>query len=179
MGLKYFFPTILVGCLSMTNLVADVGDGASLYEGSTSFKNGGPACVVCHNVDNNRVISGGYLAKDLTKIISAYGGVGAGGTETAKAMISDSANMPSPVMVEAYEGKELTESEVKDLVDFLINADSKDVNPSNSSVGFVISSIIGAAIIFVLLTFLGKRRKKESVNQKIYDRQLNSTWKDS
>ena len=179
MGLKYFFPTILTGCLSVTGLAANVGDGAALYEGTTSFKNGGPACVVCHNVDNNRVISGGYMGKDLTKIISSYGGVDAGAADTAKAMMLKSSDMPSPIMVEAYEGQELTESEVNDLVDFLVSADSKDVVPSNSSAGFVISSIIGAGVLFVLLTFLGKRRKKESVNQAIYDRQLNSTWKDS
>ena len=179
MGLKkYFFPTILAGCLSMTSLVADVGDGAALYEGTSSFKNGGPACVVCHHVESSRVISGGYLGKDLTKIISLYGGAGAGAELTAKAMLLKASDMPSPIMVEAYENKELTESEVNDLVDFLINADSKDVTSSNSSVGFVISSIIGAAIIFFLLTFLGKKRKQESVNQKLYDRQLNSTWKD-
>ena len=179
MGLKkYFFPTILAGCLSITSLVANVGDGAALYEGATSFKNGGPACVVCHHVENSRVIDGGYLAKDLTKIISSYGGADAGGAETAKAMLLKSSDMPSPVMVKAYSGKELTESEINDLVDFLVNADSKDVTSSNSSMGFIISGIIGAAIIFVLLTFLGRNRKQESVNQKLYDRQLNSTWRD-
>jgi len=179
MGLKYFFPTMLIGCLSMTNLIADVGDGANLYEGTTSFKNGGPACVVCHNVDNSRVISGGYLASDLTKLISSYGGVDGGAKDVAKAMLLKSSNMPSPIMIEAYEGKELTESEVKDLIDFLVSADSKDVDPSNSSVGFVLSSIVLAGILFLLLNFLGKKRKKESINQKIYDRQLKSTWKDS
>ncbi len=179
MGLKrYFFPTVLASCLSITGLVANVGDGAALYEGTTSFQNGAPACVVCHHVENSRVIDGGYLAKDLTKIVSSYGGVDAGARETLKAMLLKSDDMPSPVMVKAYNGKELTESEVNDLIDFLVNADSKDVTSSNSSMGFVISGIIGAAIIFVLLNFLGKNRKQESVNQKLYDRQLNSTWRD-
>ncbi len=178
MGLRYFLHILVAGFLYATSLVANVGDGAALYDGSVSFKNGAPACVVCHHVENSRVVKGGYLAKDLTKIISAYGGVESGAKETLKAMLINSKDMPSPVMTKAYDGKELTESEVNDLIDFLVNADSKDVTSSNSSVGFVISGIIVAAILFALLLFLGRNRKQESVNQELFDRQLNSTWRE-
>lgn len=179
MSKNRFFSILLIGYLSVTNVGADAGNGAHLFEGSASFENGGVSCVSCHNASNVLVINGGALAKDLTKAISVYGGVEAGAGETVKAMISDTSAMPSPIMAAAYKGKELTKNEVTDLVDFLIKADSEATAPSNNSNSFIISGIVGAIIIFVLLSIFGRKRKRESVNQAIYDRQIKSSWKES
>ncbi len=176
MGLRYIWVAIVVGSLSITSLFADANTGAKLFDGSISFKNGGPACVHCHNVSDDRVISGGALAKDLTKIISSYGGAEAGGP-VLKAMLQKASDMPSPVMVKAYKGSELTDKEINNLVDFFVNADEKNENISNSSAGFIISALIGAVILLILLVRFGGKRKALSVNQKLYDRQLKSTWR--
>lgn len=179
MSKNRFFSILLIGYLSVTNVGADAGNGARLFEGSVSFQNGGVSCVACHNASNALVINGGTLAKDLTKAISGYGGVEAGAGETVKAMITDSSSMPSPMMTTAYKGKELTASEATDLVDFLVKADSEATAPSNDSNSFIISGVVGAIIIFVLLSIFGRKRKRESVNQAMYDRQIKSSWKES
>ena len=158
--------------ISVISFGADAKQGANLYDGTKSFENGGVACIACHNVNNPKVISGGSLAKDLT----FYGGDMA---DTVGYMITASSAMPSPIMVEAYKGKELTAEEASDVVAFFktVDVNSKE---SGSGSSFWILGIILAIIMFVLLSLVGGNRKKSSVNQELYDRQeLKSKGRDS
>ena len=80
-------------------------------------------------------------------------------------------------MQEAYEDEPLTESEVKALVGFLEQADSEKSlqQPRDYGVGLFASGVVGSGILLGLYSLLWRRRKRSSVNQSIYDRQVKST----
>jgi len=146
-------------------------NGASLFEGTKSFKNGGVACVACHNVNSPAVIAGGTLANDLT-YMGGEMGVAIG------SMVAQADVMPSPVMTEAYRGHELTEAERADISAFFV----EKVDPKSKDVGlaslFWIFGLVGAGGIFGGLTLLGKKRvKNRSVNQDMFDRQMKTKWR--
>jgi hypothetical protein len=164
---------IIIFCflLSGYSFGADANSGSALFEGSKPFKNGGVACVACHNVNSPLVMAGGKLAKDLTM----YGGEAM--APTVAMMITSSDAMPSPLMTRAYSGHEITKAEGEDLVAFF-----KKVNPKSTTNGsgslFWIIGLLGAGGIFGGLTLLGRNRvKNKSVNHEIYQRQLKSTWR--
>ncbi|SFV62259.1 cytochrome c, class I [hydrothermal vent metagenome] len=156
--------------LSVASLGSGVDSGVALFEGTKPFKNGGVACISCHNVNSPMVISGGSLAKDLTM----YGGEAM--APTVQFMVEKIESMPSPIMKEAYRGHELTSTEISDLIAFF-----KKVNPQSTDGGlaklFWLFGLVGAGGIFGGLTLLGRKKVKRSVNQDIYDRQLKTTWK--
>lgn len=150
---------------------ASVDNGANLFDGTKSFENGAVACVACHNVNSSAVISGGTLAMDLT----AMGGA-------LEYPLSAVENMSSPVMQIAYKGKPLTKEEIADLDAFVMDAAN---NPGTAGgENFVTLGVAGAVIVFIILGLLGSRRKKQSVNQDLYDRQQvnqkqSSQWRDA
>lgn len=157
--------------ISTVSFGANAGNGANLFDGTKPFKNGGVSCVACHNVNNPSTIGGGNLAKDLTP----YGGEMA---STLQYMLEESGVISSPIMVEAYEGKELTKDEISDLVTFFKTV---DVESTDSGFGsyFWILGLILAAIFYVLATKMDKRKTlRESVNQELYDRQIKSSWRE-
>ncbi|MCF6330069.1 MAG: hypothetical protein L3I99_00805 [Sulfurimonas sp.] len=163
---------LIVGLsISAACFAASVENGANLYDGTKSFENGAVSCVVCHNVNSSAVISGGTLAMDLT---------GMGGT--FEYSLGSVENMSSPVMQEAYKGKPLTKEEIADLDAFVLDA----VNNPGSAGGenFVMMGVAGAVIMFIILSLLGNGRRKQSVNQELYDRQQvnqtqSSQWRDA
>jgi len=63
------------------------------------------------------------------------------------------------------------------LVAFFNQVAANHTQAPKSATIFIIGGIIGAIIIFIILGLLGAKRKKESVNQKLYDRQLKTSWK--
>ncbi len=165
-----FLSILLVSCLCVTGLYASVGNaevGAGLFQGTKHFKNGGPACIACHSVDSKLVASGGKLAMNLTTM----GGAGIAYT------IQKPQNASSAVMRDAFKGKPVTASEQADLVAFFNQVAANHTQAPKSATIFIIGGIIGAIIIFIILGLLGAKRKKESVNQKLYDRQLKTSWK--
>jgi hypothetical protein len=79
-------------------------------------------------------------------------------------------------MQAAYEGKALTDDEVQALVGFLQQADREHAFQQPRDYGWRMF-FGGAGGVVVLLGFgslVGWRRKKRSVNQDIYDRQVKS-----
>lgn len=147
----------------------DIVLGQNLFQGKVRFKNNGPTCISCHNVTNDAVIGGGILAKDLTRVFSKS----KMSEVTVTAIIGEA---PFPVMRAAYENKKLTDNEVYSLVAFLQDADKKHQfqRPRDYGWGLFISGVIGAFILFGFYSLLWLRRRKDSVNQKIYDRQIKS-----
>jgi hypothetical protein len=79
-------------------------------------------------------------------------------------------------MQTAYQNRSLTENEVAALVAFLEYADSEQYNqlPRDYGIGLFASGSVGAGILFALFAFVWRGRKRESVNQAIYDRQIRS-----
>jgi mono/diheme cytochrome c family protein len=141
--------------------------GRELFQGNTRLANGGPACISCHHVKNDAVIGGGILARELTTVFSRMGEAG---------VASILGKAPFPVMDAAYQSKPLTSDEITALVGFLQDADANHLfqHPRDYGWGLLISGIIGAALLLAGYAFLGGRRKKQSVNQAIYDRQISS-----
>lgn len=145
----------------------EVAIGLKYFSGKKRFKNGGPACISCHNVVNNKLIGGGLLAKDLT---NAYSRLNAAGID---AIIS---NPPFPVMKSAFNQKQLTKNEKYYLLAFLKQADYDAIyqNQVNYNEQFLYSGIIGVAFLFGIFGIVWFKRKKGSVKQDIFKRQLKS-----
>jgi mono/diheme cytochrome c family protein len=145
----------------------EIARGQDLFQGKIRFENNGPSCISCHDVVNDAVIGGGIFAKDLTTVFSRMGGEG------VRAILG---GPPFPVMEAAYRGKAFNESEIKALVGFLQNADEEQANhqPKDYGWGLFNAGASGMLLITGFFWLIGRHRKKRSVNQDIYDRQIKS-----
>jgi len=145
----------------------EIALGQNLFQGKVRFTNGGPACNSCHNVKNDAVIGGGILAKELTTVFSRLGGDG------VRAILG---GPPFPVMQAAFKGKELTPEEIHALLGFLQYADKERFYQQPRDYGWGLFSAGATGVVMLLLFYwvMGLRRKKKSVNQDIYDRQIKS-----
>lgn len=141
--------------------------GQNLFQGTVRFANGGPACISCHHVKNDAVIGGGILARELTTVFSRLGGPG------VRAILGGA---PFPVMQAAYADRPFTDAETKALVGFLQYADKEHAyqQPRDYGWGLFSAGAGGVLVLFGLYAVIGFRRKKQSVNQAIYDRQIKS-----
>lgn len=141
--------------------------GQNLFQGKTRFANGGPSCISCHNVTNQDVLGGGILAKELTTVYSRLGAAG------IKAIVS---NSPFPVMQAAFSGGPFLESEVDALVAFLRHANKENTlhQPREYGWAMFLAGSIGVMLMLGFYRVVGRRRKRRSVNQSIYDRQIKS-----
>lgn len=145
----------------------DIEVGQLLYSGELTFANDGPTCISCHHVDHSELIPGGLLAKDLTHVHARMGEAGVMGILGAP---------PFPAMTAAYEGKELTEDEVRQLAGFLKHADELD-EPNDASSGQIILIVGGGIGLVILLSIVGltwKGRIRRHTKHDIYERQLKS-----
>ncbi|MBI2608972.1 MAG: hypothetical protein HYW47_05150 [Deltaproteobacteria bacterium] len=145
----------------------DIQTGADFFQGKIRFAHGGPSCIACHHVKNDAIIGGGILAKDLTTVFSRLGGEG------VRIILG---GPPFPVMQQAYKDKPLEDDEVRTLVAFLQSADQQHMyqKPKDYGLGLLLSGVFGATLFFIFIALYGYRRKKVSVNQEIYDRQIKS-----
>jgi len=146
------------------SLGVDVEAGKSYFEGSERFSNGGPACITCHNITNDRLIPGGLLAKDL----SETNGV------TASTFAQSLPNQPMKV---SYGEKPLTKNELKQLTAFF---DYTSENYATQKVDngywlFYAGGGIGVIVLLLLISVIWMKRKKEMVKEDIFARQ-NSAW---
>ena len=151
--------------------------GQDLYEGRVRFANGGPACSACHHVSNDAVIGGGILSNDLTTAFSRVG---------QRGVIAILGNSPFRVMELAYAQSPFTDDEIHAVVAFLEFADKRHrfEKPSEHgwstyiggsiTAGMIIAGIAGVLVLLGFYALVGRRRKKRSVNQDIYDRQVKS-----
>jgi mono/diheme cytochrome c family protein len=142
--------------------------GQALFQGHTRFTNGGPTCNSCHEVTNDAVIGGGLLARDLTTVFSRLGGPG------VRAVVGSS---PYPVMQRAYLENPLTDDEVVALVGFLKKADEEQAfhQPRDYGPKLFGAGVAGTLVLFVSCSLVWNGRKRGSVNQAIFDRQVRST----
>ena len=141
----------------------DIDRGLLLFSGKERLANGGVACISCHNVTNDDLISGGLLAKDLTKAYSRMGDAGLSG------IISSS---PFPAMATAYNNNPIDSTEVIQLTAFLMHADNvsaeQKTNTGNSL--FILGGGGGIIILFLLIGLIWKNRIRKSVKEDIYNR---------
>jgi mono/diheme cytochrome c family protein len=147
--------------------IESVVRGQDMFQGTIRFRNGGPSCNACHDVKNDAVIGGGILAAELTTVFSRMGGSGVG------AILGQA---PFPVMQAAYAKNPLIDDEITDLVAFLQDADEQHLfhQPRDYGIGLFASGAVGAGLMFLFFAFIWRGRKRGSVNQAIYDRQIKS-----
>ncbi len=141
--------------------------GQELFEGSTRLTNGGPPCNSCHDIAHDAVIGGGVLARELTTVFGRLGEPG------VRAILN---NLPFPVMEQAYEDKPLTDEEVVSLVGFLQKADAEQAlhQPRDYGIKLFLAGLVGTIFLFGLYSLLWRGRRRGSVNQEIFDRQVKS-----
>ena len=146
---------------------AEIQLGGDLFEGKVRFANGGPSCNACHHVAADAHLGGGVLAAELTLVFSRMGKQG------LSAMI---AGNPFPVMQAAYAGKEFSEKEINALVAFLQHVDQEHARQMPKEWGWrMFSAGVGGVVVLLGIAGLaGRGRKRKSVNQDIYDRQIKS-----
>jgi cytochrome c2 len=147
---------------------ADVVRGQNLFQGIERLSGNGPACNSCHHVENDAIIGGGILAKELTEVFSRVGGTG------VKAILG---RAPFAVMRKAYEDRAITEDEVFALVAFLQDADTKKAfsKPADYGWGLLFAGMGGTVVLWILYAILWIGRKKVSVNHSIYERQIKAS----
>ncbi len=141
--------------------------GAKLFDGRMSFQNGGPTCTSCHNVNSYAVTGGGSLAKDISDVYDRIGNDG------IKGVLS---GLPFPAMKNAFEKHPITDAEAEAVAAFLrqVSMDNKQVQPFNYASLLVWGGIPGVIILLGIYSFIWYNRKKKTVNQKIYSRQIKS-----
>ncbi len=141
--------------------------GQNLFQGKVRFANGGPSCISCHNVNNASVLGGGILAKGLTTVFSRMGAPG------IRAILT---SPPFPVMQTAFEGRSFGDNEIRALIAFLQYADKENTLHQPREYGWAMftAGLGGVLVLLGLYSVLGRRRKRRSVNQNIYDRQIKS-----
>ncbi len=141
--------------------------GQDLFEGSVRFANGGPSCSACHHVTSDAVVGGGALAADLTLAFSRLGRNGLRG------VISGA---PFPVMKAAYPAGGFSDVELGALTAFLRKADQDHARQAPTQWGWRLfgAGVGGVLVLAGLAGLAGRTRKRQCVNQAIYDRQLRS-----
>ncbi len=139
--------------------------GQKLFLGEIALTEGGPACISCHTVVNDNIISGGLLAVDLTTVFKRLKEQG------INAIISDP---PFPVMKTAYNNHQIKKDEAFYLIAFLKEVDfiSPVQKPDIFQRIFLFESIFGGIVLFVVYGGLWRNRKRKPVNDKIFKRQL-------
>lgn len=142
--------------------------GRRLFQGTERLANGGPACNGCHEVTADAVIGGGALARELTTAFSRLGG-----DAGVRAILGGA---PFPVMERAYQDGPLTDEEVSALVAFLERADSQQElsRPRDYGVQLLGAGVAGSLLLLGLFAVTWRGRKRGSVNQEIFDRQVDS-----
>ena len=146
----------------------DIAAGRDLFVGTKRFENTGPTCNSCHHVTDDQVITAGALAKDLTAAHTRLGDAG------IKAIL---ASPPFPAMTQAYTNHALTEEEVFLLAAFLESVASQQIyqHPRDYAKRFLYTGVIGGLLMVGVFSGLWIRRKSNSVNKRIYDRQTRSS----
>jgi mono/diheme cytochrome c family protein len=139
--------------------------GQQLFEGSVRFEKGGPACNGCHEINHPAVTGGGILAKDLTQSPMNSEDLGRAFAKPSFA-----------VMRVAYQANPISPGETKALAGFMQQAEKESASRQPRDYGWRLfgGGVAGLAVALALLTVVGGGRKKRSVNQDIYDRQVRS-----
>ncbi len=145
----------------------EIKAGQMLFSGNARLSSGGPGCISCHHVKHDKLIGGGLLAKDLTDAFSRMNEAG------IKAILT---SPPFPAMKEAYQNAPITDEEAYSLTAFLKLAEAEQYgqHTRNYQRYFLIAAGLSFAVLMGIFSMIWSRRRKQSVNQKIYNRQVYS-----
>ena len=141
---------------------AEVTRGRELFQGTARLAGGGVACNACHSINDPQVFSGGTLALGLSDAHQRLGDA---------AIASILRSPPFPAMRVAYEGgRSLTDEEIRALGAFMASASAQPSRAYGTQlIGF---GIAGTFLLLALFSLTWRGRRRESVYQRIYDRQV-------
>lgn len=145
----------------------DILIGRNLFSGTKRFKAEGPSCISCHHVNDNELISGGALAKDLTHVYGRMGDAGIAGILGAP---------PFPAMSVAYGEHPLDSTEIAQLTAYFKNAEkvSEDQVSKSGIRLFMFGGGAGLIILFLLIAWHWNSRMRKPVKHNIFTRQIKS-----
>lgn len=145
--------------------------GQGLFFGTSRFSGGGPSCNSCHNLVHDAGFGGGTLAMDLTESFGRLNADGIADTLPRKGSPS-----PFTVMQAAFQGRDITAEEVSALTAFMQDAHAKRATQKPNDLGakMLPVGIVGVVLLLLLSALFGRGRKRRSVNQEIFDRQVMS-----
>ncbi|MCF6347326.1 MAG: cytochrome c [Flavobacteriaceae bacterium] len=142
--------------------------GQNLFSGKKRFKNGGPSCISCHDLRYDDIIAGGGLSVNLTDVYDRLKKEGLEGMITG---------LPFPQMKISYQNNQITEEETTQLIAFLKEVSEQryyQLGLTSYKNVLLICGIIGAILLMGIFPLFWYKRKKESVNKRIYERQIKS-----
>jgi cytochrome c551/c552 len=141
--------------------------GRDLFSGVQRFENKGPSCISCHHVKDDNIIAGGGLAVDLSDAYDRLKKIG------IEAMII---GLPFPQMKSSYQNNLITEEESLQLTAYLKYVSQERFYQYGTSYQRILlmGGIAGAFLLMGIFPLFWYKRKKESVNKRIYERQIKS-----
>ncbi len=142
----------------------NVAEGLLLFSGEKRLTNGGPSCISCHTVKDDRIFSSGTLAKELSETYEIMGSAG------VAAILK---NPPFPVMGVTYKNTSLTEEEILNLTAYLRSVSENRIyqHPVDFGFTFAVIGILVFISLMISIIVLYFKRKKLSVNHEIHSRQ--------
>jgi len=142
----------------------NVAEGLLLFSGEKRLTNGGPSCISCHKVKDDRIFSSGTLAKELSETYEIMGSAG------VSAILK---NPPFPVMGVTYKNTTLTEEEILNLTAYLRSVSENRIyqHPVDFGVTFAVIGVLVFISLMISIMVLYFKRKKLSVNHEIHSRQ--------
>ena len=142
----------------------NVAEGLLLFSGEKRLTNGGPSCISCHKVKDDRIFSSGTLAKELSETYEIMGSAG------VSAILK---NPPFPVMGVTYKNTTLTEEEILNLTAYLRSVSENRIyqHPFDFGITFIIIGVLVFVSLMISIMVLYFKRKKLSVNHEIHSRQ--------
>jgi len=128
----------------------DFDRGEAIFTGGNALENSGTPCIACHTVGTFSALGGGNLGPDLTHVYGRFGEIG---------LVSAIQNIAFPTMQGVYEGKDLTDQEVADLLAFFTTVDVEGVESSVSGL-FWFVGLLGAGILFGIMAYYWPRQRE-------------------
>lgn len=146
-----------------------INDAIKLFNGTTRLENGGPPCISCHTLNNEGIFYGGFLGVDLTPAYTSLNG--------DNGLIKQLKSPADVRMKITFSKKPITDDEITMLILLLEKADKEKDYQIEGFHYFILLKygLPGLALIFVIISLIWFKRKKNSVKKDIYDRQLKST----
>jgi hypothetical protein len=137
----------------------DAAAGERLFTGKRPFRNGGPACAVCHSIAGIPFPNGGVLGPELTRTYTRFGPVG------MDAMLE---TLYFPAMVPLFENHALTPGEQADLKAFFQSVASRPP-PPDYTLEFGLIALGGLGVLLAATALIWKARLR-SVREPLVER---------
>lgn len=130
---------------------ADVEAGLAFFEGTRSFRNGGPSCLSCHGAHGLGGLGGGTLAPDLTTVFERYGG-----RKTLSVWLSAPA---TPTMQSVFARAPLEADEILPLVAYFQSTLQRSPeDAATARLNFVLMGLGGTLLVLGLFDVVWNKR---------------------